>query len=174
MNVHRDDEHLAPMGISRTRRQPPYGDGRTRRLAHASAASQPRATQVTPRLKEMEARASALAEMSDRALVALVLTDACGRVAGVEPARRAPSLPENDCLLICATGRLAGRAQRGRASCSRLIQEAAGSRAIADERRHAGCAPVRPPAPRACPLADPQRCVALRPLARRLDRFRRS
>jgi hypothetical protein len=70
MNVHRDEVHLAPMGISRTRRQRPFGEAELRGL-RALAPHLNRALRVTLRLKEMEARASALAEMSDRALAAI-------------------------------------------------------------------------------------------------------
>ena len=127
MNVHRDDEHLAPMGISRTRRQPPYGADELAAL-RALAPHLNRALRVTLRLREMEARASALAEMNDRALVALVLTDAFGHIAGVNrPARSI--LAEGDGLLI-RDGAL--RASRGddNAKLSRLIHEAAGARAM--------------------------------------------
>lgn len=125
MNVHRDDAVFAPMGFLRTRKQRPFGDGELGAL-RALAPHLNRALRVTLRLREMEARASALAEMNDRALVALVLTDAFGRVAESNGSARA-ILGENDGLTI-RDGVL--RAARGE-DCirlSRLIQEAGGSR----------------------------------------------
>jgi DNA-binding NarL/FixJ family response regulator len=127
MNVHRDDAYLVPMGISRTRRQRPFGEAELRGL-RALAPHLNRALRVTLRLKEMEAHASALAEMSDRALAAIVLTDAVGRVAEANNLARA-ILTENDGLAI-HDGVL--RAARGEdcTRLSRLIQEAAGSRVM--------------------------------------------
>lgn len=125
MNVHRDDVYLAPMAFSRTRRQRPFGEADLRGL-RALAPHLNRALRVTLRLKEMEARASALAEMSDRALTAIVLTDAFGHLAEANSLARA-ILAENDGLAI-RDGVL--RAARGE-DCirlSRLIQEAAGAR----------------------------------------------
>ncbi len=125
MNVHRDDVYLAPMAFSRTRRQRPFGEAELRGL-RALAPHLNRALRVTLRLIEMEARASALAEVSDRALAAVVLTDAFGRIAEANSLARA-ILAENDGLAI-RDGML--RAARGE-DCirlSRLIQEAGGSR----------------------------------------------
>jgi DNA-binding CsgD family transcriptional regulator len=127
MNVHRDDVYLAPMAFSRTRRQRPFGEAELRSL-RALAPHLNRALRVTLQLKEMEARASALAEMSDRALTAVVLTDAFGRVAEANREARA-ILAERDGLLI-RDGML--RAARGE-DCirlARLIQEAAGVRLL--------------------------------------------
>ena len=98
MNVHRDDVYLAPMAFSRTRRQRPFGEAELRGL-RALAPHLNRALRVTLRLKEMEARASALAEMGDRALAAVVLTDAFGCVAEANKLARA-ILAENDGLAV--------------------------------------------------------------------------
>jgi DNA-binding CsgD family transcriptional regulator len=125
MNVHRDDAVLAGMAFMRARKERPFGDGDLAAL-RALAPHFNRALRVTLRLRELEARASALAEMTDRALVALVLTDAFGRIAEANGVARA-ILAENDGLIL-RDGVL--RAARGE-DCirlSRLIQEAAGSR----------------------------------------------
>jgi DNA-binding CsgD family transcriptional regulator len=127
MNVHRDDVYLAPMAFSRTRRQRPFGEAELRGL-RALAPHLNRALRVTLRLREMEARASALAEMSDRALAAVVLTDAFGRLAEANGLART-ILDEKDGLAIRDS---VLRAARGE-DCirlSRLIQEAAGARVM--------------------------------------------
>jgi len=80
VNVHRDETVLAPMGILRTRKQRPFGESELRSLRRL-APHLNRALRVTLRNREMEERALALAEMGDRALAAVVLTDAVGRVA---------------------------------------------------------------------------------------------
>jgi DNA-binding CsgD family transcriptional regulator len=123
MNVHRDDEHLAPMGISRTRRQPPYGADELAALREL-APHLNRALRVTLRLREMEARASALAETGDRALTALVLTDVYGRVAEANRLARV-ILQEADGLLI-RDGVLRAARSDDNARLVRLVLEAAG------------------------------------------------
>jgi DNA-binding CsgD family transcriptional regulator len=127
VNMHRDETLLAPMGVMRSRSQQPFGERELRALRRL-APHLNRALRVALRLKEMEAHASALAEMSDRALTAIALTDAFGRVA--EANRLARSiLTEGDGLLI-RDGAL--RAARGddNAKLARLIHEAAGARAL--------------------------------------------
>jgi DNA-binding CsgD family transcriptional regulator len=127
MNVHRDDVYLAPMGFSRTRRQRPF-DEEELRVLRGLAPHLNRALRVTLRLKEMEARVAALAETNDRALVALVLTDAYGRIAQSNGLARAV-LAENDGLAIRDGVLWASRGQ----DCirlSRLTQEAAGARVM--------------------------------------------
>jgi hypothetical protein len=98
MNVHRDDVYLVPMGFSRTRRQRPF-DEEELKVLRGLAPHLNRALRVTLRLKEMEARVAALAETNDRALAALVLTDAYGRIAQSNGLARA-ILAENDGLAI--------------------------------------------------------------------------
>ncbi len=84
MKVHRDGGALAPMALMRSRNQRPFGEGDL--AAPPVLAPHPnRALDLTLRLRELEARASAIAEMNDRALVALILTNAFGRVAEFEP-----------------------------------------------------------------------------------------
>jgi DNA-binding CsgD family transcriptional regulator len=124
INVHRDDAVLAPMAFMRARNRP-FGDGDLAAL-QALAPHFNRALRVTLRLRELEARASALAEMTDRALVALVLTDAFGRVAEVNGAARA-ILAENDGLTP-RDGILCAARSEDCKRLSRLIQEAAGAR----------------------------------------------
>jgi signal transduction histidine kinase len=123
VNVHRDEMVLAPMGILRTRKERPFGQSEVRNLRRL-APHLNRALRVTLRNREMEARASALAEMSDRALSAVVVTDALGRVAEANSLARA-ILVEGDGLLI-RDGVL--RAARGEddARLVRLLLEAAG------------------------------------------------
>jgi DNA-binding CsgD family transcriptional regulator len=123
VNVHRDEMVLAPMGILRTRKERPFGQSELRNLRRL-APHLNRALRVTLRNREMEARASALAEMSDRALSAVVVTDALGRVAEANSLARA-ILVEGDGLLI-RDGVL--RAARGEddARLVRLLLEAAG------------------------------------------------
>ena len=127
MNAHRDDAVFAPMGFLRTRRQRPFGEEELRSL-RALAPHLNRALRVTLRLREMEARAAALADMTDRALVALALTDASGRLAEANSLART-ILAEGDGLLT-RDGVL--RAARGE-DCirlARLIEEAAGARVM--------------------------------------------
>jgi DNA-binding CsgD family transcriptional regulator len=83
------------------------------------------ALRVTLRLRELEARATALAEMTDRALVALVLTDASGRVAEANGVGRA-ILAENDGLVL-RDGVLRAARSEDCIRLARLIQVAAGS-----------------------------------------------
>lgn len=125
MNVHRDGAVLAPMAFMRTRKEGPFGDGEVAAL-RALAPHFNRALRVTLRLRELEARASAIAEMNDRALVALVLTDAFGRVAESNGSARA-ILAENDGLIL-RDGVLRAARSEDCVRLTRLIQEAAGSR----------------------------------------------
>ena len=125
MNVHRDGAVLAPMAFMRTRKEGPFGDGEVAAL-RALAPHFNRALRVTLRLRELEARASAIAEMNDRALVALVLTDAFGRVAELNGSARA-ILAENDGLIL-RDGVLRAARSEDCVRLTRLIQEAAGSR----------------------------------------------
>ena len=122
VNVHRDEAVLAPMGFLRARKDRPFGESELRSLRRL-APHLNRALRVTLRLREMEARASALAEMSDRALTAIVVTDAFGRIAEANRLARV-ILVEADGLLI-RDGVL--RAARGddNARLTRLILEAA-------------------------------------------------
>ncbi|MBV8441002.1 MAG: helix-turn-helix transcriptional regulator [Hyphomicrobiales bacterium] len=124
MNVHRDSDVLAPMTFLRRRKQSPFDDGHLDAM-RALAPHFNRALRVTVRLREMEARANALAEVSNGTLTALLITDACGRVAEANGLARA-ILEENDGLTI-RNGLL--RAARGddNARLARLILEAAGS-----------------------------------------------
>jgi DNA-binding CsgD family transcriptional regulator len=125
MNVHRDDAVLAPMALMRTRKEGPFDDGEVAAL-RALAPHFNRAFRVTLRLRELEARASALAEMTDRALVALVLTDAFGRIGEANSSARA-ILAEADGLLT-RDGVLRAARSDDCANLSRLIREAAGAR----------------------------------------------
>ena len=125
MNVHRDGAVLAPMAFMRTRKEGPFGDVELAAL-RALAPHFNRALRVTLRLRELEARASALVEMTDRALVALVLTDVIGRVAEANGAARA-ILAENDGLTL-RDGVLRAARSEDCIRLSRLIQEATGSR----------------------------------------------
>jgi hypothetical protein len=125
MNVHCDGAVLAPMAFMRTRKEGPFGDGEVAAL-QALAPHFNRALRVTLRLREMEARTSALAEMTDRALVALGLTDAFGRIAEANGAARA-ILGENDGLFL-RDGVLRASRSEECIRLSRLIQEAAGAR----------------------------------------------
>ena len=171
MNVHRDGAVLAPMAFMRTRKEGPFGDVDLAAL-RALAPHFNRALRVTLRLRELEARASALAEMTDRALVALVLTDAFGRIAEANGVARA-ILAENDGLTL-RDGVLRAARSEDCVRLSRLIQEAAGSRLMPMSGVMQVVATLRPASARARRLADPQRRLAPRPLARRLDRLRRS
>jgi DNA-binding CsgD family transcriptional regulator len=123
MNVHRDNTHLAPMGISRTRRQRPFGEEELRGL-RALAPHLNRALRVTLRLKEMEARADALVAGADRALTAIVFADAFGRVAEANSLARA-ILADNDGLAM-RDGALRAARSDDDARLVRLILEAAG------------------------------------------------
>jgi DNA-binding CsgD family transcriptional regulator len=128
VNVHRDESVLAPMGFLRTRNERPFGERELivlRRLApHLN-----RALRVGLRLRDMQACADAsAAEMGDRALVALVLTDATGRIAETNGLARA-ILAERDGLIIRDGVLRAVRSEEG-AELARLIQEAAGSRVM--------------------------------------------
>ena len=127
MNVHRDDAVLAGMAFMRARKERPFGDDEVAAL-RALAPHFNRALRVTLRLGELEARASALAEMTDRALVALVLTDAFGRIAEANGVARA-ILAENDGLIL-RNGVLRAARSEDCVRLSRLIQEAAGSRVM--------------------------------------------
>ena len=123
VNAHRDATVLAPMGLLRGRRERPFDDVELTAL-RALAPHLNRALRVTLRLKEMQARADALAAMSDRALTAIVVTDAFGRIAEANRLARV-ILGEVDGLLI-RDGML--RAARGddNARLTRLILEAGG------------------------------------------------
>jgi DNA-binding CsgD family transcriptional regulator len=123
MNVHRDSGVLAPMAFFRARNERPFGDDHLDAL-RALAPHFNRALRVTMRLREMEARANALAEVSDGTLTALMLTDAYGRVAEANGLARA-ILEETDGLMV-RDGLL--RAARGddNTRLVRLILEAAG------------------------------------------------
>ena len=170
MNVHRDGAVLAPMAFMRTRKEGPFGDGEVAAL-RALAPHFNRALRVTLRLRELEARASAIAEMNDRALVALVLTDAFGRVAEFERLGARHSRGER--RAHPARRRLARRAKRGLRPAHASHPGSGGIAPHADERRHAGPSPFEPPSASARRLADPRGRLAVRPLARRLDRLRR-
>jgi DNA-binding CsgD family transcriptional regulator len=123
VNVHRDESVLAPMGFLRTHKERPFGESELlilRRLApHLN-----RALRVTLRLMEMEACANASAEMGERALTAIVVTDAFGLVAEANSLARV-ILEEADGLLI-REGVLRGARSDDNARLVRLILEAAG------------------------------------------------
>jgi DNA-binding CsgD family transcriptional regulator len=123
INVHRDGDVLAPMSFMRTRNERPFDDGDLAAL-RALAPHLNRALRVTMRLREMEAQASALAETGDRALTALLLTDAYGRVAQANGLARA-ILEETDGLMI-HDGALRAARSDDNARLVRLILEAAG------------------------------------------------
>ncbi len=123
VNLHRDETLLAPMGLLRTRKEPPFGEAEFRGLRHL-APHLNRAIRVNLRLLEMDAQARAAADMADRALVALALTDARGRVAEANAPARA-ILAENDGLGIRDGALRPGRAEDC-ARLARLIAEAAG------------------------------------------------
>ena len=124
VNLHRDETLLAPMGLLRTRKEPPFGEAEFRGLRRLAPLLN-RAIRVNLRLLEMDAQARAAADMAGRALVALALTDARGRVAEANAPARA-ILAENDGLGI-RDGAL--RPARGEdcARLARLIAEAAGA-----------------------------------------------
>jgi hypothetical protein len=123
MNVHRDDTYLAPMAAMRARSQRPFGERELRAL-RALAPHFNRALRVTLSLKEMEARAGALTEMGERAIAAVVLTDAFGRVAEANSLGRGV-LEEADGLLIRDGVLRAARCDEN-ARLARLVLEAAG------------------------------------------------
>jgi DNA-binding CsgD family transcriptional regulator len=123
INVHRDDTYLAPMGFLRTRPQRPFDEDELRAL-RSLAPHLNRALRVTLRIREIEARVSALAEMSDRALTAIVVTDTFGRVAEANSPARA-ILAEGDGLLI-RNGIVRAARSDDNAKLVRLILEAAG------------------------------------------------
>jgi PAS domain-containing protein len=127
MNVHRDDAYLAPMAIMRVRSQRPFGERELRALC-GLAPHLNRALRVTLRLREIEARAAALAETSDRALAAIVLTDAFGRIAEANSLARA-ILDDRDGLTI-VDGVLRASRSDDNAKLVRLLLEAAGARAM--------------------------------------------
>jgi DNA-binding CsgD family transcriptional regulator len=122
VNVHRDELVLAPMGILRTRKERPFGESELRSL-RSLAPHLNRALRVTLRNREMETRADALVEMSDRALTALVVTDAFGRVAEANRLARG-ILAEIDGLLV-RDGALRAARSDDNARLIRLILEAA-------------------------------------------------
>jgi DNA-binding CsgD family transcriptional regulator len=123
MNVHRDSNVLAPMAFFRARKEHPFGDDHLDAL-RALAPHFNRALRVTIRLREMEARANALAEVSDGTLTALLLTDAYGRVDEVNGLGRA-ILEETDGLMI-RNGLLRAARSDDNARLARLILDAAG------------------------------------------------
>ena len=123
VNVHRDDGVLAPMGILRARKERPFGESELRSLRRL-APHLNRALRVTLRNREMEMRAEALVEMSNRALTAIVVTNAFGRVAEANASARAV-LAEADGLLI-RDGTLHAAYGDDSARLVRLILEAAG------------------------------------------------
>ena len=123
VNVHRDEVVLAPMGIVRTRKERPFGESELRSLRRL-APHLNRALRVTLRNREMEQRALALAEMGDRALAAVVLTDAVGRIAEANNLARA-ILEERDGLHI-RDGVLSAARGDDNAKLVLLILEAAG------------------------------------------------
>jgi DNA-binding CsgD family transcriptional regulator len=123
VNVHRDEIVLAPMGILRTRKERPFGESELRSLSRI-APHLNRALRVTLRNIEMEIRAEALVEMSDRALTAIVVTNAFGRVAEANASARG-ILADADGLLI-RDGTLRAAYGDDGARLLRLILEAAG------------------------------------------------
>ncbi len=123
VNVHRDEAVLAPMGILRTRKERPFRQSEVQSLC-SLAPHLNRALRVTLRNKEMEARASALAEINNRALTAIVQTDAFGRIAEANSVARV-ILGEADGLVI-RDGVLRAVRSDENARLVRLILEAAG------------------------------------------------
>ena len=123
VNVHRDETVLAPMGILRTRKERPFGQSELQSLRRL-APHLNRALRVTLRLREMEACAEVVAEMSNRALTAIVVTNAYGLVAEANAFARA-ILAEADGLLI-RDGALHATYGDDSAKLVRLILEAAG------------------------------------------------
>jgi DNA-binding CsgD family transcriptional regulator/PAS domain-containing protein len=127
VNVHRDEEALAPMALFRERTQPWFGES-ARAAMRRLAPHLNRAVRVTLKLGEMETRAEALAEMSNRALTGILLTDARGRIAEANGPARA-ILAEGDGLRIRDGILRAARGDDG-AKLARLIHEAAGARTL--------------------------------------------
>jgi DNA-binding CsgD family transcriptional regulator len=123
VNVHSDETVLAPMGILRTRKERPFDESELRSLRRL-APHLNRALRVTLRNREMETRAEALVEMSDRALTALVVTDAFGRIAEANRLARG-ILAEVDGLLV-RDGALRARRSDDNGKLVRLMLEAAG------------------------------------------------
>ena len=111
------------MGILRTRRERPFGQSELRSL-RGLAPHLNRALRVTLSQREMEARADALVQMSDRAPVAIVLTDPFGRLAEANRLARG-ILAEVDGLVI-RDGVLRAARSDDNANLIRLILEAAG------------------------------------------------
>jgi hypothetical protein len=168
MNVHRGGGVLAPMSFMRTRNERPFDDGDLAAL-RALAPHFNRALRVTMRLREMEAQASALAETGDRALTALLLTDAYGRIAQANGLARA-ILEESDGLMI-RDGELRAARSDDNARLVRLILEAAGGVNGCTFICKSGVMQVaRPSSSFACPrcLPDVQRRGAIWPFACRL------
>jgi DNA-binding CsgD family transcriptional regulator len=123
VNVHRDATTLAPVMLFRERKQPLF-DESVRDGIRALAPHLNRALRVTLRVKELEARASALAETNDRALAAIVVTDDFGRLSEANIPARA-ILAENDGLAV-RDGVLSAARSDDNARLARLILEAAG------------------------------------------------
>jgi DNA-binding CsgD family transcriptional regulator len=149
MDVYRDHRYPAPMGVVHMYKQRPFGDGDLAALRGPPPRFE-RTLRVTLRLREMEARAEALGEMSDRALTAIVLADALGHVGEANGPARA-ILAERDGLAI-RNGVL--RAARGEdsAKLTRLILEAAGGVGEGERLRQNGVMQVSRPSGRR-PLA---------------------
>jgi hypothetical protein len=122
VNLHRDEAKLAPMALFRERAQPWFDDGELAAL-RALAPHLNRALRVTLCLREIEARAGALAETSDRALTAIVVTDAFGRVAEANDLARA-ILAESNGLTV-RDGVLRAARSDDNTKLARLILDAA-------------------------------------------------
>jgi DNA-binding CsgD family transcriptional regulator/PAS domain-containing protein len=119
-NLHRDETLIGPMSVVRRRSQPRFEERERHKLRRfASHAS--RALRVHLRLRELEAHATA---MGDRALTALALTDAHGRVAEANPLAQA-ILAEGDGLVL-RDGVLRATGGGDCARLTLLIAEAAG------------------------------------------------
>ena len=123
VNMHRDERFLAPLGVMRRRSQGLFTDAEVRRL-HRLAPHLNRAIRVTLRLKEMEARADAAGEIIDRMNVAIVLTDAAGRVAELN--RAAGSILDEADGLAIRHGVLRAAKREDGCRLTRLVLEAAG------------------------------------------------
>jgi hypothetical protein len=87
VNVHRDQSVLGPMGFVQTGQERPFGESELRSLRRL-APHLNRALRIALRLREMEA----LAEMSNRALTAIVVTAAFDLVAEANSLGRTPFL----------------------------------------------------------------------------------
>lgn len=122
-NGYSDQSLLAPIGFLRTRNQRPF-DARDLEAIGALAPHFNRALRVMLQLKEMEARAEALAETNDRALTAILIINAFGRVAEANKLARV-ILEEADGLVI-RDGALRAARSDDNARLVRLILEAAG------------------------------------------------